>query len=153
MVKITPKTTVKQHLQADCPSHSRADVSVRDVGLVIDEPEARGGTNMGPSPTETAIAALVGCTNVIGNKVAHKLGLDISNLQVSAEADFDRRGVTLTEEIDVPFPRILLRIELDTNASQAEIDNMAAEVAKYCPVAKVFRQAGTMIDEEWVIRS
>lgn len=152
MVTIKQKTTVKQRLEANCPSHSRSDVSVRDVALTIDEPKERDGTNMGPTPTETALAALAACTNVIGNKVAHKLGLDVSNFQVSIVSDFDRRGVTLAEEIDVPFEAIKLRVELDTNASQNEIDQLATEVAKYCPLAKLFREAGTKLDEEWVIR-
>jgi putative redox protein len=153
MVTIKQKTTVKQRLEASCPTHSRSDVRIRDVSLTIDEPIERDGTNLGPAPTETALAALAGCTNVIGNKVAHKLGLDVSNFHVSIVADFDRRGVTLSEEIDVPFEAIKLRVELETTASQSEIDALAIEVAKYCPVAKLFRQAGTKLDEEWIIRT
>jgi putative redox protein len=153
MLTIKQKTTVKQRMAASCPSHSRADVSVRDVSFTIDEPVERDGTNIGPTPTETALAALAGCTNVIGNKVAHKLGLDVSNFNVSIVADFDRRGVTLSEEIDVPFEAIKLRVELSTTATQGEIDQLAVEVAKYCPLAKLFRQAGTKLEEEWVIRA
>ena len=67
MVTIKQKTTVKQRLTASCPSHSRSDISVRDVSLTIDEPKERDGTNLGPTPTETALAALAACTNVIGN--------------------------------------------------------------------------------------
>ena len=152
MVAIRQKTTVKQRLEADCPSHSRTDVKVRDLSFTIDEPLERDGPNMGPAPTETALAALAGCTNTIANKVAHKLGLDVSNLHVSIVADFDRRGVTLTEEIDVPYEKIELRVELDTTAGQAEIDQLATEVAKYCPLSKIFRQAGTIIEEEWIVR-
>ena len=148
MVTIKQKTTVKQRISAKCPSHSRADVSVRDVSFTIDEPVERDGTNMGPTPTETALGALAACTNVIGNKVAHKLGLDVSNFEVSIVSDFDRRGVTLAEEVDVPFEAIKLRVELSTTASQGEIDQLAVEVAKYCPLAKLFRQAGTRLDAQ-----
>jgi putative redox protein len=153
MVTIKQKTTVKQRLEASCPTHSRSDVAVRDVSLTIDEPVERDGTNMGPTPTETALAALAGCTNVIGNKVAHKLGLQVSNFHVSIVSNFDRRGVTLAEEIDVPFEAIKLRVELTTTATQSEIDLLAEEVAKYCPLAKLFRQAGTKLEEEWIIRA
>lgn len=152
MVVIRQKTTVKQRLVADCLSHSRSDVSVRDQVFTIDEPIERDGTNQGPTPTETALGALAGCTNVIANKVAHKIGLEIANVKVTVVSDFDRRGVTLAEEIDVPFEAIKLRVELDTAASQSEIDGLASEVAKFCPLAKLFRQAGTKLEEEWVIR-
>ena len=152
MVAIKPKTSVKMTVEAACPSHARSDVRVRDVSFVIDEPAERGGGNMGPSPTETLMGALVGCTNVIANKVAKKMGIEVANLAVSVVADFDRRGVTLQDEVDVPFQAIKLRVELDTAAGEAEIDTLRRDVARFCPVSKLFRQAGTEIDEEWVIR-
>lgn len=153
MVNIKQKTTVKQRIAASCPTHSRSDITVRDVAFTIDEPVERDGTNLGPTPTETALAALAACTNVIGNKVAHKLGLGVSNFNVSIVSDFDRRGVTLSEEVDVPFEAIKLRVELTTSATQVEIDQLSVEVAKYCPLAKLFRQSGTRLEEEWIIRA
>ena len=150
---IRMKTVVQLKAEGEAASHSRIDVDTGGLSLTIDEPEARGGTNMGPTPTSTAIAALVGCTNVIGHKVADKLGIELSAMHVDAVADFDRRGVTLSEEIDVPFPAITLNVQVDTAAPQADIDRLAHEVAKYCPISKVFRQAGTEIKEEWTIRN
>ena len=149
-LNIRPKTTVKLKAEAQCPSHSLADVSVRDLTFAIDEPIERGGTNKGPTPTDTAIAALIGCTNVIGHKCADSLGIDIGHLNISAVADFDRRGVTLQEEVDVPFPKIALKIETGEVVSQADLERLAAEVGKFCPLSKLFRQAGTVIDEEWI---
>ena len=87
---------------AHCPSHSLAEVSARDLTQLIDEPQERGGTNKGFTPTETALSALIGCTNVIGHKVAASHGIDIGTLDISAKARFDRRGVTLQEEIEIP---------------------------------------------------
>jgi putative redox protein len=149
---IIPKTTITTKMQAECPSHALTQVMVRDLTFSIDEPVARGGTNQGPSPTETAIAALIGCTNVIGHKCADKLGIEIGHLNISAACDFDRRGVTLAEDIDVPFVRIALKIETDAGVSEQDLSRLAAEVAKFCPLSKLFRQAGTRIDEEWVAK-
>ena len=59
MVVIKPKTTVTMRMAGAGTSHSRTDVSVRDVESTIDEPVERGGTNMGLSPTETLMAALL----------------------------------------------------------------------------------------------
>jgi putative redox protein len=148
-MEIKPKTTVKLRMAANCLSHSLAELTTRDVRFLIDEPLERGGTNKGPTPTDTALAALVGCTNTIGNKCASSLGIDIGHLQISAVCDFDRRGVTLTEEIDVPFTKIVLAVEADGPASEAELQRVADEVAKYCPLSKLFRQAGTEIEEIW----
>jgi len=148
-MSVKPKTTVTLRAKAACPSHSLATVSVRDLRFAIDEPTERGGTNQGPTPTDTALAALIGCTNVIGHKCAGKLGVDIGHLNIEATCEFDRRGVTLTEEVDVPFTRIILNISASGPATETELHTVAAEVAKYCPLSKLYRQAGTVIEEHW----
>ncbi len=148
-LKIKPKTTVKLRAKAQCPSHSLSQVSVRDLTFDIDEPTERGGTNLGPTPTDTALAALIGCTNVIGHKCAAKLGIDVGELTIELASDFDRRGVTLEEEIDVPFPRIDLKVRTGNAVSHEDIERLRIEVGKFCPLSKLFRQAGTEINEEW----
>ena len=148
-LNIRPKTTVKLRASADCPSHSLAKVAVRDLEFAIDEPTERGGTNLGPTPTDTALAALIGCTNVIGHKCAESLGINIGHLQIDATCKFDRRGVTLEEEIDVPFEHVTLKIQTSEEVSDADLEKLSAEVAKFCPLSKLFKAAGTVIDEEW----
>lgn len=146
---IRMKTSVKLSAQAKCPTHSRADITVRDVAFTIDEPVERGGTNLGPTPTDTALAALVGCVNVIGHKCAKKLGVDIGHLDIDAVCDFDRRGVTLAEEIEVPFTSATLNVVTDGTASQADLDRVAIETEKYCPLSKLFRAAGVQLEVNW----
>lgn len=150
MAEIKMKTTVKLRAKAECPSHSLANVAVRDLAFAIDEPVERGGTNQGPTPTDTALAALIGCTNVIGNKCAAKLGVDIGHLSIEAVCDFDRRGVTLTEEIAVPFESISLKVVSDGPASQAELEQVATETEKFCPLSKLFEAAGTKLQVTWL---
>jgi len=152
-MEIRPKTTVKIRMAATCPSHSLTELSTRDVSFVIDEPLERGGTNLGPAPTETVIAALVGCTNTIGNKCADSLGIDVGHFHITAVCDFDRRGGTLMEDVAVPFTKIILTVEADGSASEADLQRLSEEVAKYCPVSKLFRQAGTEIEEIWKKKS
>ena len=146
---IKMKTSVTLTAKADCSSHSLAEVAVRDLTQMIDEPVERGGSNKGFTPTDTALSALIGCTNVIGHKCATKLGIDIGHLQISAKCRFNRLGVTLAEEIDVPFEQIDLVVVSEGTATQDELNAVAAEVAKYCPLAKLFRGSGTVINEDW----
>lgn len=143
------KTSVTLSVDAACPSHSMAKVSTRDLVQIIDEPVERGGTNLGFTPTDTALSALVGCTNVIGHKCAAKLGIDIGHLTISAKCRFNRLGVTLQDEVDTPFEDIQLTVVADGTASLSELNRVAEEVAKYCPLSKLFRQAGTTITEDW----
>jgi len=152
MVTIRPKTVVTMKVEARCPSHARTDVRVRDVSTTIDEPAERGGTNTGPTPTETLMASLLGCTNVITHKVAHKNGVHIDAMSLRLEAQFDRRGVTLQEEVNVPFPEVTLYIDLTTSADQAAVDKVKQELNMFCPVSKVFRGCGTKVNEVWTVR-
>src|SRR5438876_6692178 len=102
------KPLVPMKLQGACPTHTRTHVKGGSHGIVIDEPKLRGGTDMAPTPLETMIGSLIGCTNVILHKIAVREGVAIESLKVEAEATLDRRGVMLQEEIPVPFPTIRL---------------------------------------------
>lgn len=146
---IKMKTSVTLSVDATCHGHSVAHVRTRDLASIIDEPVERDGTNLGFTPTDTALSALAGCTNTIGHKCAAKMGVDIGNLKISVKCRFNRLGVTLAKDIDVPFEEIDLVVIADGSATQDELNNVAAEVAKYCPLAKLFRGAGTIINEDW----
>ena len=149
MAVVKEKTVVTQRIHGDCPTHARTEISTRDVRAIIDEPKERDGTNMAPTPTETLVGALIACTNVISHKCAHKHGVKFSSMSIDAEASFDRRGTQLLEEIEVPFPRIRVMINVVTDASDTEVEKVKSDLHRFCPVSKVIRNAGTEIEEVW----
>ncbi|MDH4190422.1 MAG: OsmC family protein [Betaproteobacteria bacterium] len=151
MVVVKPKMVVTMKLEGTCASHSRTDIRVRDLASTIDEPLERGGSNKGLSPTETLMAALIGCTNTICHRVAEKNGVAIRDMKVRVEAEFDRRGVTLAEEVEIPFPNLTLYIDLSTDADDAALDRVKRELAMFCPVSKVIRASGTRVNEVWTV--
>ncbi|MCK5443975.1 MAG: OsmC family protein [Rhodospirillaceae bacterium] len=148
---IKMKTVIKMNMHAECVSHARTDVAIRDLTVVVDEPLERGGTNLGAAPTEMLIAALAACTNVIGQKCAGKNGVEVTSLDINVETEFDRRGVTLAEEVEVPFPKITLNIDLVTPSSNEAVEGMKSDLRKFCPLAKVIRHSGTQLDEVWTV--
>lgn len=152
MVNIRPKTTVKMKLSGVGETPSRSQISVRDVNATIDEPLDRHGTNEGLTPTETMMSSLIGCTNVISNKIAAKMGIEIKRMDISLTADFDRRGVTLIEEVEQPFSNIVMDIDVTTNGTEDQIETLRTELEKFCPVAKVFRGSGITITENWTVK-
>lgn len=149
MVTIRPKTSVTMKLTAVGESHSKSTVSVRDVAAIIDEPTERGGTNLGLTPTETLISSLIGCTNVISKKIAHKAGFELGEMTFDVAVKFDRRGVTLAEEVEHPFSDLVMNIEAKTDATPDQFEAMKIDLAKYCPIAKVMRASGISITENW----
>ena len=146
---ITQKTLVPMTVSAECPTHARTCARAGKHELIIDEPPARGGTDQGPTPIETMIASLLGCTNVILNRVAEKNHVEVRALSLAAEASFDRRGVLLEEAVAVPFPEIRLTINLTTPSTDLQVERVKADLGKFCPVSRVIRQSGTRLEEIW----
>ena len=151
MATVKPKMVVEYTLTGNCISHARTDVETRDVDVTIDEPVARGGTNMGLSPTESLVASLIGCTNVIGQRVGEAHGVHFQDFHIEALAEFDRRGVTMQEEIEIPFPKIVLTISGKADVDAATLEKVKTDLGKFCPIAKVIRGSGTVIEEVWEI--
>ena len=143
------ENVVHMKLEGSSKSHSRADIIARDVESVIDEPVARGGTNLGLSPTETLMSSLIGCTNVITHRIMEKMGFKINSLDIKSKTLFNKDGVSLIQEVEVPFPEITLDIAISTNASESDLVEVQKQLAIYCPIAKVIRNSGTVIYENW----
>ena len=153
MTNMTPKTEVTMSMSAIGETHARTKINIRDVSSIIDEPEARGGTNQGLTPTETLMASLIGCTNVISKRIADKMGVELGEMDIQLSAKFDRRGTMLEEEIDVPFSSVTMDIEIDTDATEEQMNALKTDLAKFCPIAKVLRGSGVKITENWIINS
>ena len=149
MVAIREKTMVAIDLQGHCESHTLTRVRIREHEITIDEPVAGGGTDLAPTPLGTLLASLIGCTNVILNKIAARDGVPIESLDVTLGATLDRRGTTLQEEVAVPFPSITLGIRFTTSATPDQVAALRPELGKFCPVSKILREAGTRIVETW----
>src|SRR5215469_87032 len=119
MVTVREKTTVIQRIHGNCPTHSRTEISVRDVGTVI------------------------------GHKCAKKHGVELKAMTINAESTLDRRGTQLLEEIEVPFPKIRLLIDVTTDASKADMEKVKTDLRRFCPISKVIRNSGTELEEVW----
>ncbi|MEL6963774.1 MAG: OsmC family protein [Pseudomonadota bacterium] len=153
MVTIRQKTSVQMKLSATAETHARARIKVRDVEGLIDEPEARGGTNQGLTPTETLMASLIGCTNVITQRIAHGMGVVVSAMDIRVSVDFDRQGVMLEKDIEQPFSDLVMDIDITTDATEAQMAAIKSDLAKFCPVAKVIRGSGINVTENWNVTS
>lgn len=148
---MTSNNVINMNLEGSSKSHARTDILARDVESVIDEPVARGGTNLGLTPTETLVAALIGCTNVISHRIIEKMGFKIFSMDIKAVTKFNRDGVGLIAEVEVPFPEIELNIEIATNAPENDLNEAKKQLSMFCPIAKVIRNSGTVIIENWKV--
>lgn len=129
------------------------EVRVRDLDFHIDEPINHGGTNLGPSPVESAVAALSSCVSIIIRVIAGRRGFEIKSVSTSAIAEMDMRGILFMEETAIPFASIKLGIVLDADLTGQELTTLQEEVRKFCPLYCLFSEAGTVIDESWSVEN
>ena len=134
-------------------SSTRTDVAVRGMTVIIDEPPERGGANDGATPPETLLAALLGCTNRISHKIADANGFGIQHMSIGLTAAFDRRGVNLEADVDVPLRHVELRIEVTTDGGEGALETLTRDLSKDCPISKILRQSGTNLTEIWSLIS
>jgi putative redox protein len=101
------------------------DVTIDDEHtLVIDEPEASGGANQGPSPTRTLAAALAGCTAITVEMYAERKGWELGNVEVEVEMGYDEKGTPSTFDVVLKVPEPL----------EAEQRDRIVAIAGKCPV-------------------
>lgn len=151
MSNVKMKPIIKVELEGHCPTMSLTEVRVRKHSIVIDEPPYRHGTDVGPTPLETMLGALIGCTNVIARRIAHEKGIDLQIKRIGCLGHLDHRGIDLEADVPVPFPKIELTIEATTSGSEDEIAGLRKELKIRCPMSVILTQAGSVIEENWTI--
>jgi len=95
---------------------------------------ATGGDGTLACSGDMLLQALVACAGVTLRSVAINRGLEVGG-SVHAEGDLDFRG-TLGVDRDAPvgFRAIRLRFELDSDASEDELDALLKTTERYCVV-------------------
>ena len=80
---------------------------------------------------------------------AEKQGVKIENLDITADAKFDKSGASIIQEIEVPFPEVVLNINIKCDANEDQFNNIKEQLKMYCPISKVIANSGTKITENW----
>jgi uncharacterized OsmC-like protein len=103
---------------------------------------ATGGSGLAACSGDMLLQALVACAGVTLNAVATALGIALRDAQVRAEGDLDFRGTLgVAKDAPVGFRHIRLQFELDTDASDEQLDTLLRLTERYCVVYQTL--AGT----------
>src|SRR5688500_20095327 len=85
---------------------------------------ATGGTGMLACSGDMLLEALVACAGVTLQAVSTAIGVELKDATISAEGDLDFKGTLgVSKEVDVGFTAIRLIIDIDTDATQEQIDS------------------------------
>jgi len=103
---------------------------------------ATGGDGLSLCSGDMLLEALAACAGVTLRAVATSLGLDVETAIVRAEGDLDFRGtLAVSKEAPVGFNSIRLSFELETDASDDDLDTLLRLTERYCVVYQTL--AGT----------
>jgi len=96
---------------------------------------ATGGDGTLACSGDMLLQALVACAGVTLRAVATSLGIGVSGGTVRAEGDLDFRGtLAVAKDAPVGFTSIRLGFDLDTDASQEQLDTLLRLTERYCVV-------------------
>jgi uncharacterized OsmC-like protein len=101
---------------------------------------ATGGSGMELCSGDMLLEALVACAGVTLKAVATALSVPIESASVTAEGDLDFRGTLgVDREAPVGFAAIRLRFDVQTTASQEQLDQLLRLTERYCVVYQTLR--------------
>jgi uncharacterized OsmC-like protein len=96
---------------------------------------ASGGDGVSLCSGDMLLEALVACAGVTLRAVATSLGLEVRAGIVHAEGDLDFRGtLAVSKEAPVGFRSIRLGFDLETDASDDDLDALLRLTERYCVV-------------------
>lgn len=102
---------------------------------------ATGGSGQAACSGDMLLEALVACAGVTLQAVATGLGIELRDGAITAEGDLDVRGTLgVSKEVAVGFQRIRLRFDLETDASEEQLDTLLRLTERYCVVYQTLRR-------------
>jgi uncharacterized OsmC-like protein len=91
------------------------------------------------------LQALVACAGVTLRTVSTAIGIDIKSGSVKAEGDLDFRGTLgVSKEVPVGFKAIRLLFDLETNATNEQMESLAKLTERYCVVYQTITSGATI---------
>jgi uncharacterized OsmC-like protein len=103
---------------------------------------ATGGDGLSACSGDMLLEALAACAGVTLRAVATAIGVDVQDGTVVAEGELDFRGtLAVSKEAPVGFQSIRLRFELDSSASEEQLETLIRLTERYCVVYQTLRSA------------
>jgi len=130
-------------------SKMKTELKMGNHGMTIDEPPSMGGTDTGPDPLSTLLAALAGCENVIANLVAKEMKFDLQGIEFDVKGDLDPRGLMGKADVQPYFNQVYVYAKVTTDETVERIQELKEKTDARCPVFTTFQAAGIPIEANW----
>ncbi|HEY6637174.1 MAG TPA: OsmC family protein [Solirubrobacterales bacterium] len=113
------------------------EVEIRQHRLIVDEPEAKGGTDQGPAPSELLAASLGSCTAITIQMYAERKQWGLGTVEVA---------VDFTEATADDPPTFDVTITLGAELSEESRERLLI-IAGKCPVHKALKAQEVVIHD------
>ena len=125
----------------------------REFRVVIDEPEALGGTNKGPNPVEVLLGALGTCQQIVISAYAAALGIELESIEIDVRGKLDLRGLFSVAAVPSGFESITFDADIRArNATAEQLEQVKALALAHCPVLDTLQRAIPVVNR-YTLRS
>ncbi|GAP20203.1 OsmC family protein [Leptolinea tardivitalis] len=112
------------------------EVKSRQHVSIVDQPQAGGGKDLGPTPLEYLFVSLSGCIITIGHIVARQQNLPIRNISVRVEGDLNTDILMgKSTETRPGFSGIKVITTIDGDMTKEEKEKFLHLVDSRCPIS------------------
>jgi uncharacterized OsmC-like protein len=113
----------------------------RGLALAGIHPKA-GGTGRELCSGDMLLEALIACAGVSMRAAAAVLEIPIKSAEVSVEGDVDLRGTLgVADDVPVGFNEIRLSFDIDSDATQDQLDQLIALTERYCVIFQTIQNS------------
>lgn len=125
------RSSIRDFYGAGAEDTSRTDPFVFTNG----EPPVLLGANEGANPVEYLLHALAGCVTTTTVLHAAARGIQIHRLSTELTGDIDLQGfLALDDSVPVGYESIRIRMDIEADATDQEIDDLLAFAREHSPV-------------------
>ncbi len=129
-------------INAHSETPARTMVKARNFQIIVDEPEALGGTDQAANPVEYVLAAFAGCLNVMGHIIAKEMNFELRGLEINIEGNLNPARLFGKSDVErAGYKEIVIELKPDCDADQATLDKWVHAVESRCPVSDNLQQA------------
>jgi uncharacterized OsmC-like protein len=123
-------------IQAQSETPARTMVKARNFDIIVDEPQALGGTDLAPNPVEFVLAAFAGCLNVMGHIIAKEMNINLRGLKIDISGNINPNKLFGKCQKDrAGYKAITVSLKPDCDADPDTLAKWLHEVESRCPVS------------------
>jgi len=123
-------------VEAKLDDKFKVEVKAGNHTLYIDQPQAGGGDDTGPTPVEYLFASMAGCIGTVARIVAKQKRIALKGLDVKIEGDFDVETLLgKCKDSRAGFQNIKIKLNIDAELSKEDKEAFIHEVECRCPVS------------------